>query len=105
MMNKSKQNDNTSRRKRRYANITYEVMDTKTGRRLVGLNNYYEIADAINTCFFSGFPIISYQTARQLNNNKYKSRPCYKRLIINTIDNSKVIQNDLVPTSPLVEAV
>jgi|TARA_Y100000310_G_scaffold73874_1_gene70015 hypothetical protein len=100
-MNKSKQNDNTSRRKRRYANITYEVLDTKTGRRLIGLNNYYEIADAINTCFFSGFPIISYQTARQLKNHKYKSRPCYKRLIINSIDNNKLVQKDLIPTKEL----
>ena len=79
--------DNSSRRKRRFANISYEVQDTKTGRKLIGLNNYYEIADAINTCFFSGFPIISYQTARQLKNAKYKSRPCYKRLVINTINN------------------
>ena len=82
-----KSNDNSSRRKRRFANISCEVQDTKTGRKLVGLNNYYEIADAINTCFFSGFPIISYQTARQLKNAKYKSRPCYKRLIIKTINN------------------
>ena len=78
--------DNSSRRKRRFANISYEVQDTKTGRKLIGLNNYYEIADAINTCFFSGFPIISYQTARQLKNAEYKSRPCYKRLVINTIN-------------------
>tara|TARA_Y100000310_G_scaffold22848_1_gene21836 strand:+ start:270 stop:542 length:273 start_codon:yes stop_codon:yes gene_type:complete len=89
-MIKSKQNDNSSRRKRRFANITYEVLDTKTGRRLIGLNNYYEIAQAINDCFFSGFPIISYQTARQLKNHKYKSRPCYKRLVISTIDNNKL---------------
>ena len=39
---------NSSRRKRRHAHITYEVLDTKTGQLLVGLNNYYEIADAIN---------------------------------------------------------
>ena len=82
-------NVNSSRRKRRYAHITYEVLDTKTGQRLVGLNNYYEIADAINDNFFSGFQIISYQTARQLKNHKEAARHCYKRLVINTIDNNQ----------------
>jgi hypothetical protein len=80
------------KRRQRREGVTYQVRDTKTGIKMENLNNFYEVSDAINRTLFSGFNIISYQTARNLWRRRELCRDCYDRIQINIMANGKVVK-------------
>ena len=77
------------KRKQRRAGITYDVVDLKTGVKITNLLNFAEVSEAVNRVFFSGFPIMGYQTARNLWRDKNVTRDCYDRLEIRMMENNK----------------
>tara|TARA_R110000824_G_scaffold198522_8_gene382550 strand:+ start:1671 stop:1970 length:300 start_codon:yes stop_codon:yes gene_type:complete len=85
------------KRKQRRLGISYDVLDTQSGVKITNCLNFKEVSNAINRVFFSGYPIMGYQTARNLWRDKSMARDCYSRLDIRMIETDNKGCRTMIP--------